>query len=308
MNFYLIEDDPATRRMLERIIEQDELGDVIGSAASGEEVEFHEVNRADIVLIDLLMPGKDGIETIRDLRAQGYAGRFVMISQVENKEMVGEAYLSGVEYFIHKPVNRLEVLSVLRRVSEMLSLQESLSTIRRSLSLLDERKTIRQTNGLAPSTGRSFESITLELLTRLGIAGEAGAADLSRLLHYMYRQEREQGADHRELPALKDLYTACLISEHPKLSGEQLQREIKAMEQRLRRTILQALGHLASIGLTDYANPTFEQFAPRLFDFQDVRLRMREIQEGERNTKCRLNLKKFLAALYAEALSQQSGA
>ncbi|HEU4964111.1 MAG TPA: DNA-binding domain-containing protein, partial [Bacilli bacterium] len=68
--------------------------------------------------------------------------------------------------------------------------------------------------------------------------------------------------------------------------------------------VLQALSHLASIGLTDYTNPTFEHFAPRLFDFQEVRLRMNEVQAGEKATKSRLNIKKFLSALYSEAKAQ----
>ena len=32
-----------------------------------------------------------------------------MISQIVNKEMVGEAYEKGIEFFIHKPINRVEV-------------------------------------------------------------------------------------------------------------------------------------------------------------------------------------------------------
>ncbi|MCX7571244.1 response regulator [Tumebacillus sp. DT12] len=299
LQFYLIEDDPATRRMLERIVHDGNLGQVIGAAASGSEVDVADVLAADIILIDLLMPGRDGIETIRDLRDRGYNGRFVMISQVENKEMVGEAYLAGVEYFIHKPINRFEVLGVLQRVSEHLTLTQSLSSIRRSLSMLDEFSAPRPHTS---STGRiqddsSFESHALDLLARLGIAGESGATDLVRLLTWLSRQSHPA---HGELPMLKDLYQSFLHSENPSLQGDQLQREIKALEQRLRRTILQALGHLASIGLTDFANPTFEHFAPRLFDFQEVRLRMQEIQAGEKNTKCRLNIKKFISALYAE--------
>lgn len=299
LHFYLIEDDPATRRMLERIVTDGEIGQVIGAAASGSEVDVEDVLTADIVLIDLLMPGRDGIETIRDLRDRGYNGRFVMISQVENKEMVGEAYLAGVEYFIHKPINKFEVLGVLQRVSEHLTLSQSLSSIRRSLSMLDEFSAQRPHT---PSTGRlqddsPVETQALDLLSRLGIAGESGATDLVRLLTWLKRQSHPA---HGDLPMLKDLYQSFLQSENKTLSGDQLQREIKALEQRLRRTILQALGHLASIGLTDFANPTFEHFAPRLFDFQEVRLRMQEIRSGEKNTKCRLNIKKFISALYAE--------
>ncbi|PWK13434.1 response regulator [Tumebacillus permanentifrigoris] len=301
MNFFLIEDDPATRRMLERILEDGGLGEVIGAAASGLEVAIEDVRPADIVLIDLLMPGKDGIETIRDLRSQGYQGRFVMISQVENKEMVGEAYQAGVDMFIHKPVNRLEVLAVVKRVAEHCKLEQSLTTIRRSLSLLDGHA-----GGRSPATVtyKTFEDHAHDSLNTLGIAGESGSSDLLQILYYLHRTEGRW----RELPMLKDLYQAVLIGDDPSISYEQMVREIKAMEQRLRRTVLQALGHIASIGLTDYANPTFEQYAPRLFDFQDVRTRMKEIQDGEKTTRCRLNIKKFLTALYTEvkARSEES--
>lgn len=73
------------------------------------------------------------------------------------------------------------------------------------------------------------------------------------------------------------------------------------MEQRIRRMVLQAFTHLSSLGLTDYANPTFEHFAPRLFDFQEIRQRMQELEAGEKTTKCRISVKKFLSVFYMEA-------
>ena len=44
-----------------------------------------------------------------------------MISQVEAKEMVGEAYSLGIEYFIHKPINKIEIVTVLRKVKSGLN-------------------------------------------------------------------------------------------------------------------------------------------------------------------------------------------
>jgi len=309
MRIYLIEDDPATRRMLTRIVEEGEVGHVIGTAESGDEVAYADVQEADIVLVDLLMPGKDGIETIRDLRYQGYTGRFVMISQVENKEMIGDAYQSGIDTYIHKPVNRLEVLAVLKRVGEHLALERSLTSIRHSLSALDTRTSPLSPSATGGAVGQSkpFEAHAYDLLARLGIAGESGAGDLTRLLVWLHQEEQKGNVHWRDLPPLKDLYHSCLLGSGQALDPEALQREIKAMEQRLRRTILQALGHLASIGLTDYANPTFEHYAPRLFDFGDVRTRMQELKQGEKTTKCRLNLKKFLTALYTEAAALYGG-
>ncbi|MCO6722965.1 DNA-binding domain-containing protein, partial [Streptomyces sp. Vc714c-19] len=75
---------------------------------------------------------------------------------------------------------------------------------------------------------------------------------------------------------LKELYTQILTKLHGNLDEQALTKEVRAMEQRIRRMVLQAFTHLSSLGLTDYANPTFEHFAPRLFDFQEIRQRMQE--------------------------------
>lgn len=139
LRFFLIEDDAVVRKMLEKIIGESGLGEVVGQAEDGLHVSADQLYSVDVVLIDLLMPGLDGIQTIKKLRAQGFAGPFVMISQVENKEMVGKAYLHGVDTYIHKPINRYEVISVLKRVAEYLSVASSLDSIRRLLQTLEKK-------------------------------------------------------------------------------------------------------------------------------------------------------------------------
>lgn len=287
MNFYIIEDDVATRRMLEQIIEREDLGHVLGRAGSGQDVNGQQVQEVDIILIDLLMPERDGIETIQALRREGYQGKFVMISQVNNKEMVGEAYAAGVEYYIHKPVNRLEVTSVLRRVMETLALRKSLSAIKSSLFMIEEFRPMKKE---VP-----FDTCVLNILTQLGGAGEAGHKDVCRLFTYLYQQEQETKREITPFPVLKDLFASYLVRE-PK--------SVKALEQRLRRLIYQVMTHMASIGLTDYANPTFEYYASRLFDFEVVRLRMRELEQGVKTSKCKINMRKFLSVLYTECKIQ----
>ena len=115
--------------MLKNILAEQE-GIVIGEAESGVKAIPKRFSLApDVVLIDLLMPELDGIETIQQLKTQGYNGQFIMLSQVVNKEMVGEAYQVGVEFFIHKPINQIEVQSIVRRTAEQLRLKNSLLTI-----------------------------------------------------------------------------------------------------------------------------------------------------------------------------------
>lgn len=307
IRFFLIEDDPVVRRMLERIITESSLGEVVGQASDGIGVSIDQLYGIDVVLIDLLMPGQDGIQTIKKLRADGFAGRFIMVSQVENKEMIGEAYLQGIDTFIQKPINRLEVMSVLRRVADYLSLEASLQSIRKSLQVLDVKAKdptdldAKSTASHGPSVfgESSLEQKARQLLLQLGIASEAGAPDLLLIMRWLAKEER-RGEKLRELQ-LKELYSHILHKLHGDLDEQSIGKEVRAMEQRIRRMVIQALTHLSSIGLTDYANPTFEHFAPRLFDFQEVRQRMQELEAGEKTTKCRISVKKFLSVFLLEA-------
>lgn len=311
LRFFLVEDDAVVRRMLERIINESGLGEVAGQAEDGLHVSLDQLYGIDVVLIDLLMPGLDGIQTIRKLQDEGFAGRFIMISQVENKEMIGEAYQLGIDTFIQKPINRLEVLSVLKRVANHISLAVSLHSIRKSLQLLDEKGKEHTEAGAGKNeSGLSFgtyEQSTLEqkvrqLLLQLGIAGEAGAPDLLLMMQWLHQDER--GGELLHELQLKEIYTRVLQKLHVHKGNEPaVQREVRAMEQRIRRMVLQAFTHLSSLGLADYTNPTFEHFAPRMFDFKEIRLRMQELEADDKATKCRINVRKFLSVFYMELQS-----
>ncbi|MGA3882549.1 response regulator, partial [Bacillus pumilus] len=75
--------------------------------------------------IDLLMPERDGLDTIRAIKDE-FHGKYLMLSKVETKELIGQAYTLGVEYYVPKPINRVEVLSVLHFMIKQLHLEHSI--------------------------------------------------------------------------------------------------------------------------------------------------------------------------------------
>jgi two-component system, response regulator YcbB len=292
MRYFIVDDDTASRRMLEKIILEGNLGVVVGEAGSGVDslspiLSIH----PDVVLIDFLMPKLDGIETIESLRQQGFQGQFIMISQVVNKEMVGEAYEKGIEFFIHKPINRLEVQSILRKTSEQIRLKQSLMAIRESLAYVgSEQMTPKQ---------RNVKEIVYSILNDMGIIGETGSEDMVLIMEYLINRQDS----FIQLPPLKDLYEA--ISDSTKGNILDIKKETKSIEQRIRRAIMAALNHLASLGTFDYTNPKFEFYAPRYFDFQEIRVRMKEIDSDHQVTsKVKINIKKFLQVLYLDTVEK----
>ncbi len=301
MRYFIADDDPAIRSMLAHIIEDADLGEVAGEAEDGSRIDknYLELKGVDILLIDLLMPNRDGIETVRHLA--GFSGRIVMISQVESKDMIAEAYSQGIEYYITKPINRLEVISVLQKVRERILLQRSIEGIQRSLSVLTggaggERKE-------QPLREKTIRTAGKFLLTELGMIGESGSKDLLDMLEYLYRLEKEEAGDYR-FPALKDIFASVAVEKLGRqAAAADVQKEVKAAEQRVRRAIYQALTHLASLGLTDYSHPKFESYATTFFDFTEVRKRMMELETRiePAPSSIRINAKKFILVLYLEA-------
>lgn len=298
MRFFIVDDSPAIRAMLANIIEDQDFGTVVGEAEDGSEVytDILKAKDIDILLIDLLMPNRDGLETIREI-SPSFTGKIIMISQVESKELIGEAYGLGIDYYITKPLNKLEVSNVIKKVCENLLLKKSLMDIQRSLNMIPGFKTNINTN----KSTHSIVSAGKDILFELGIISESGNKDLLDLLSILYEYEQN---GMKEIPPLKDLFEGIMKKRFGlNASAVDIRREVKAGEQRVRRALQQALEHLASLGLTDYSNPKFEHYSSSFFDYSQVRMKMLEI-EGKTESCVippRSNIKKFLQALYMEA-------
>ncbi|WPC43643.1 response regulator [Clostridium sp. JS66] len=302
MNFLIVDDDEAIRSMLGDIIEDYDLGEVVGEAENGSNIndQLLKSKKVDIIIIDLLMPLKDGIQTIRDL-GNCFAGKIIMLSQVEDKEMIGKAYSLGIEYYITKPINRLEVIAVIEKIIEHMQLEKSIQDIQKTLNVLQfNKEKDRQVHSFM---NKDIVSSGQFLLTELGIIGESGSKDLLDIVQYLFECENEKPFE-LGFPSLKKIFIDVAMKKlGPLCDSMDLNKEIKASEQRIRRAIYQALNHLASLGLTDYSNPKFEEYAAIFFDFTEVRKKMLELQNGSNSSisSVHINTKKFVRVLYIES-------
>ena len=115
------------------------------------------------------------------------------------------------------------------------------------------------------------------------MAGEKGAKDILELCLLLLDQNQQ--VSQVGMGAL-----CAQLSESP-----------KTMEQRARRAVERGLTHLASLGVEDYDNEIFTQYASRLFPFQEVRAEMAYLQG--KGPKGKANLKRFLDGLLVLAES-----
>lgn len=305
MRFMIVDDDDAVRSMLADIIEDYDLGVIAAEASDGSAIDADllAVKKIDILLIDMLMPVLDGVQIVHAIK-DDFPGKIIMLSQVENKEMVGNAYALGVDYYITKPINRSEVVSVIQTASEHIRLKNLVQTIGSSVSnaLQSDRKSAKNEVQDIPDQHQKLTSTGEMLLSELGVSGEKGCRDLLSILQFLFDYER---AHHgmKETPCLKEIFRHIATSKLGPNNAVDIQKECKALEQRLRRTIFQALLNLASMGVIDYTNPKFEAYAAKFFDFTEVRKVMLCLKKSENAhmSKARINIKKFITVLFIES-------
>lgn len=302
MRFFIVDDDDSTRAILADIIEDEGLGSIEGEANDGSFItpEILASNKINVLLIDLLMPDRDGIETIREI-SPFYQGKVIMISQIETKELIGEAYSTGIDYYITKPINRLEVISILNKVKEKILLERSIEGIHASLSQLNNPFHPKKEPSPTANKMDSIHSKATNLLSELGIITECGHRDLLDIIEIMYQSEKECSMDSM---SLKEIFEKVVIKRFGDIDS--LQKEIKSAEQRVRRAVHYSLEHIASLGVSDFSNPTFEAYASKFFDYEQVRTKMLELQGKvtEGNCSNRVNVKKFIQVLYMESIRE----
>ncbi len=122
-NVLLADDEPLALTLLQCLIDWKRLGlHLLGCAHDGDELfDMLVKNRPDIVITDICMPGKSGLEIIAKALEMDMPTRFLIISSYTNFAYAREAIQLGVEDFLPKPVNRAELSSALEKVLEKLN-------------------------------------------------------------------------------------------------------------------------------------------------------------------------------------------
>lgn len=134
MNILIAEDDFISRKLLINILE--ELGHVVTVAADGQEAwEAYQAQPTRLLITDWLMPQMDGLELVRKIRENDksdYTYIILLTANIGQRENYYKAMHAGVDDFLAKPLDRLELeirLQVAQRILKASSHIESLESV-----------------------------------------------------------------------------------------------------------------------------------------------------------------------------------
>lgn len=103
MKVLVVDDNALTRYTIKALL--DKLGhEVVAEAETGAQaMEFFSALKPDVVFLDLILPGKSGVEVLEDLRAADPKARIVVITAVDQNELDRRLADKGVVTVLRKP-------------------------------------------------------------------------------------------------------------------------------------------------------------------------------------------------------------
>jgi len=114
----LADDHPLILQGLRRTLEACDDIEIVGEARSGTELlALVERRSPDIVLMDLRMPGRDGVACLQEIGRSWPAIRTVVLSASDDQESIDSALHAGASAYVLKSVGSVDIPSVLRQVS-----------------------------------------------------------------------------------------------------------------------------------------------------------------------------------------------
>jgi len=115
MKILIVDDSTFMRTILKNIILGTYGAAEVLEAANGEEAitKYNEA-KPDLVLLDIIMPGKDGIAVLREIGPG--AKSVIIISSIDQPEVIAQATSLGAKGYIVKPYDASEVLAMLQTV------------------------------------------------------------------------------------------------------------------------------------------------------------------------------------------------
>ncbi len=119
INVLIVDDLTFIKIVLRDILEKSGFR-VVGEASNGEEaIRMYQDKRPDVVLMDITMPGMDGLTALRKIREIDARARVIICSALGQQRLILQAIALGAKDFIVKPFQPQRVISALKKALDI---------------------------------------------------------------------------------------------------------------------------------------------------------------------------------------------
>jgi len=112
----IVDDSPAIHVIIEKAAITNGY-EVCAHAKNGDEaVKLYELTRPDVITMDITMPVKDGLTASREILKQNPCAKILMLSAMEDEEIVKEARNIGIKHFMKKPFKGVDIVNAINNM------------------------------------------------------------------------------------------------------------------------------------------------------------------------------------------------
>ena len=118
IRLFLVDDHALLRQGLRALFQQEDALEIVGEAENGEQfLALLPTTPCDVVLLDLHMPGLDGLATTQRLHAEFPEVRILVLSMVDNERAIGQVLAAGAHGYVLKNAGHDEIVVAVRTVA-----------------------------------------------------------------------------------------------------------------------------------------------------------------------------------------------
>ena len=183
LRILVVDDEEVIRDVLESLLEREGWSVAVAENAA-EAIELFETDPYDVVLLDLMLPDRPGLEVLREIRRRDADAVVVIVTAYSSIEGAIQAMREGAFHYIPKPFQNQEVLLTVRKGAEARRLTEENRRLKQELSkqyglgrIIGKSEAMRKVFDLVRLAGPSRSTILVE--------GESGTGKelVARAIH-----------------------------------------------------------------------------------------------------------------------------
>lgn len=169
---FIVDDDELIGSMLSRALKQDGYDTRVDNKA--EDVVNDVVSWSpDVVMLDIKLPGKSGIDILNELKAKEVNAEVVILTADDTAETAVKAMKLGAVDYLTKPFNIEEVKIVVRNVIEKEKLQREVNYYRKMFSKFIGKDIVGESSGMQEMKSK-IEKLVQARVSTILITGESG--------------------------------------------------------------------------------------------------------------------------------------
>ena len=130
----VVDDDPTQRRLIQAVLERDGFSVTHADSGAAAVDGLMAGNGADVILLDLVMPGMTGLETLAELRGRGFNQPVIVVTATGGIDTVVKAMQAGAIDFFVKPASPERIIVSIRNALSMGDLKGEVERLKKHAS------------------------------------------------------------------------------------------------------------------------------------------------------------------------------